>query len=223
MWLANWAVLLLLSVLVAEGVHFGGPDTNSSAIQITLALSCSWLAVLLRPLNSAPRLRLGKLILWSVMAASGFLMLLSSPIYFEQGDRNLPLAGGVLILVLLFSTTQSLIRVHSSSHASSMTLFTLIGGVFLAAPLYLAAVAESTSHQILVESIIAVSPLSYLAGIADYDFLRSSWFYQNTPFGGLRFNYPAPGIMTVCYIGITLVLASANILENRSELRTSEQ
>ena len=127
------------------------------------------------------------------------------------------------MLVLLFTTLQSFIRIYSSSHASAMTLFTLITGTFLAAPLYLGVVAEATSHHTLVDSIIAASPVSYLAGIADYDYLRSTWFYQNMPFGGLRFNYPAPGIMTVCYLSITLVLAGASILGNRLNLRNLKQ
>jgi hypothetical protein len=220
-WLGNWVALLALSMFAAEGVHFAAPDVDPSAMQITLALCFSWLAVLLIPVNSGRKTQARVVMLWASMAAAGFLTLSSSPLYFEQGSRSFQLAGGVLILVLLFSAMQSLIRVHTSSHASSMTLFTLIAGAFFAAPLYLSVVAEANSQQMLVvDSIIAASPVSYLAGIADYDYLRNSWFYQNMPFGGLRFNYPAAGVMTVCYVITTLVLAGATILKNRPEPRT---
>ena len=102
-----------------------------------------------------------------------------------------------------------------------MTLFTLIAAAFIAAPLYLSVVAEANSQNTLVvDSIIAASPVSYLAAIMDYDYLRNSWFYQHMPFGGLRFNYPTPGVMTICYVITTLVLAGANILKNKPEPRT---
>lgn len=220
-WLGSWVVLLLLSMFAAEGVHFATPGVDLGAMQITLALCCSWLAVLLIPVNSGRKTQARVVMLWAAMAAAGFLTLSSSPFYFEQGNRNFQLAGGVLILVLLFSAVQSLIRAYTSSHASSMTLFTLIAGVFFAAPLYLSVVAEANSQQTpVVDSILAASPVSYLAAIVNYDYLRSSWFYQHMPFGGLRFNYPTAGVMTVCYLITTLVLAGANILKNRPEPRT---
>ena len=220
-WLGSWLALLVLSMFAAEGVHFAAPEVDPSAMQITLALCFSWLAVLLIPVNSGRKTQARVVMLWAAMAAAGFLTLSSSPLYFEQGNRSFQLAGGVLILVLLFSAVQSLIRVYTSSHASSMTLFTLIAGLFFAAPLYLSVVAEANSQQTLVvDSILAASPVSYLAAIVDYDYLRSSWFYQHMPFGGLRFNYPTAGVMTVCYLVTTLVLAGVNILKNRPEPRT---
>jgi hypothetical protein len=219
-WLGNLVALLLLSMFAAEAVFFAAADVNLSAMQITLALFYSWLAVLLNPVNSDHKTPAKGIILWAVTAATGFLTLSSSPLYFEQGGHGFQLAGGVLILILLFTALQSFLLTYSSSHSSAMTLFTLITGTILAAPLYLGVVAEATSHQLLVDSIIAVSPVSYLAGIIDFDYLRSSWFYQHTPFSGLRFNYPATGIMTVCYVITTLVLAGMIILRNRLKLGT---
>ena len=216
-WLGSWVALLALSMLAAEGVHFTATDIEPSVMLTTLAVFFSWLAILLAPMTSGQGTQAGDVMPWAVMAAAGFLTLSSSPLYFEQGNHNLQLAGGVLVLVLFFSAIQRLIQVYTSSHANTMILFTLITGAFFAAPLYLSVVAEATSHQALVDAIIAVSPVSYLAGIVDYDYLRSNWFYQHTPFGGLRFNYPATGVMTVCYLIATLVLAGANILRNKAE------
>ena len=219
-WLGNWIALLLLSMFAAEAVFFTAADVSLSAMQITLALFYSWLAVLLSPVDSDHKTPAKGIILWAVTAAAGFLALSSSHLYFEQGSHGFQLAGGVLMLILLFTVLQSFLRTYSSSHSSAMTLFTLITGALLAAPLYLGVVAEATSHQLLVDSIIAVSPVSYLAGIMDFDFLRSSWFYQHTPFSGLRFNYPDTGIVTVCYVITTVVLAGIIILRNRLKLGT---
>jgi len=223
-WLGNWVALLLLSMFATEGVYFATPDVDSGAMQITLALCFSWLAIVLHPVEGGHKTRAGAVMLWAAAAAAGFLTLSSTLPFFEQGNRIYQLAGSVLILVLLFSVVQSSIRSCTSSRASSLALFTLLAGALIAAPLYLSVLAEAASDQTLVvDSIIAASPVSYLAVIADYDYLRSSWFYRHTPFGGLRFNYPAAGVMTVCYVITTLVLAGVNTLRNRPELRTSRQ
>lgn len=223
-WLAGWAALLALSVLATEGVHFATLDVDPGATLITLALCCSWLAVLLMPVTRGGKTQPKHVLLWAAMTAAGFLALSSTPLYFEQGERSLRLAAGVLMLVWLFSAMQSLIRVYAASHASAMIHFTLIAGACCAAPLYLSVVAEAVSHQTLVvDAIIAASPVSYLAALADYDYLRSTWFYQHTPFGGLRFNYPAAGVMTVGYFITSLVLAGASIHGNQSKLRTLKQ
>jgi hypothetical protein len=223
-WLGSWVALLLLSTLAATGVHYPTPGAEPGAMQVTLAMCCSWLAVLLAPVDSGHGTRARLMVPWAAMAAAGFLSLSWSPLFFEQGNRSVQLAGAVLILVLLFSSMQSLIRAYAPSRASSMTLFTLLAGVFITAPLYLSVAAEAAPNQVLVvDSIIAASPVSYLSGIADYDYLRSGWFYQHMPFGGLRFNYPDPGFMTVCYVVITLVLGVANTLGNRPETRTQSQ
>lgn len=219
-WLGNWLALLVLSMVAAQGLHFTATDIEPAVMLITLAVFVSWLAILLAPMNSNRKTQAGEVTLWAVLAAAGFFTLSFLPLYSGQGNNNLQLAGGVLILVLLFSAMQRLIRAYTSSYADTMMLFTLITGALFVAPLYMSAVAETTSHQVLVDAIIAASPVSYLAGIADYDYLRSNWFYQHTPFGGLRFNYPNPVLMTICYLATTFVLAGANILTDRPEIRT---
>jgi hypothetical protein len=191
---------------------------------MTLALIYSWLAVVLNPANSGSGRRAGYVTLWAVLAAAGFLVLSISPLIAAQGVRSLQLAGGVLTLVLLYSAVQWSIRSCAASHASSMTLFTLVAAAFLAAPLYLGVLAVAAAERtFVVDFIVAASPASYLAAIMDYDYLRSGWYYQHTPFGGLRFNYPGPGVMTACYIIITLALAAAPILTRKPEQRTLTQ
>lgn len=50
------------------------------------------------------------------------------------------------------------------------------------------------------------SPLSYLAGMLDYDYLRNQWFYQHTPYGMLRYEYPDKVSYSFGLIGISLLL-----------------
>lgn len=53
-------------------------------------------------------------------------------------------------------------------------------------------------------AVVALSPASYLSSLVEYDYLRSEWFYQYTPYGAMRYDYPNP-------IGSTVLLLSAGI------------
>jgi len=206
-WLGSWLALLALSVFVTAGVHHPAQNADTSAMQTTLALTVSWLAILLMPLGLEITVRLRVIMMWAALAAAGFLLLSLLMGYFTPGTAAVRLAGGVLTLVLLFSALQWLIRGFTPSRFAALTLVSLIVGAFLAAPLYLGVLAEQFPDRLLVANVIvAASPISYFAGIIDYDYLRATWFYQHTPFGGLRFEYPDAGVITVIYLIIAMVM-----------------
>lgn len=206
-WLGSWLALLALSVFVTEGMHYAAQDAETGAMQTSLALSVSWLAILLMPLGFENRVRPQVVLIWAALAAAGFLLLSLLMGHFIPGSGGVHLAGGVLVLVLLFSALQMLIRGFTSSPFAALTLVSLIVGAFLAAPLYLGALAEQFSDRVLVANlIVAASPLSYFAGIIEYDYLRTTWFYQHTSFGGLRFEYPDAGVTSVVYLVIAMAM-----------------
>ena len=219
-WLGGWVSLVVLSILVTEGMHFATADRIPNEMQITLALCISLLAIFLLPAGSDHKHSVSPMLLWSGMSTVGFLIITLFPQYYVHGNQSLQLAGGVFVLLLLFGSLFSLIQTYTPSNANSMTLFTLVSTAVIAAPLYLGVVAEATSNQAIIDSIIAVSPISYLAGIMDYDYLRSSWFYQHMPYAGLRFNYTASGMLTVCYLITTFTLIAIKMLTNKLKLRT---
>ena len=66
-----------------------------------------------------------------------------------------------------------------------------------------------------VNTIIAVSPLSYLSVAAQYDYLRSDWFYRNTPFGSLRFAYPELAILSTVYLSLSMAIQALNYRMNQ--------
>ena len=75
------------------------------------------------------------------------------------------------------------------------------------APLWLAPVAVSfAGSQSVTNVIVGMSPVSYLATVADYDYLRTNWFYQLTPYGGLRYDYPSAAVSTIVYQLLTIGL-----------------
>jgi len=65
------------------------------------------------------------------------------------------------------------------------------------------------------------SPLSYLAGMLDYDYLRNQWFYQHTPYGMLKYEYPDKILYSFGLIGMSLLLlgikTNANLENKNSE------
>ena len=208
-WITSWILLLLLTAFAAAGILFGSAGVNPSATLITVATCITGIAALLSPTDGS---RPGAALLWAAMAASGFLVLLLMPDVHAAPGLGFRLAGGVLVLVLLITSLHSLIRSHTSSRTVSSMWLVLLIGLFFAAPLYLGPVAELASgRRIIVDSIIFASPISYFSAIADYDYLRSDWFYRHTPFGGLRFSYPAPGLMTIGYLVAAAALMTWNI------------
>jgi len=58
-------------------------------------------------------------------------------------------------------------------------------------PLWLSPWVESSfSAQSSLQLILWSSPLTYASSMLDYDYLHSQWFYQHTPYGMYRFDYP---------------------------------
>jgi hypothetical protein len=57
-------------------------------------------------------------------------------------------------------------------------------------------------------AIIAITPLTHFSVAAGYDYLRSEWFYQNTPFGSLPFSYPSLIAITACYLLLVIFMQS---------------
>jgi hypothetical protein len=73
------------------------------------------------------------------------------------------------------------------------------------APLWSGPVAERLGDR-AVNAAVAVSPLSYLAEMVQYDYLRSQWFYVHSPLGSLRFAPPGSWIASGSYLALGLVL-----------------
>ena len=74
-------------------------------------------------------------------------------------------------------------------------------------PLWMAPWVESiaaTPPKLYV--LLWSSPLSYLAEMLDYDYLRNQWFYRHTPYGMLRYAYPDKTLFSVGLIVISLLL-----------------
>jgi hypothetical protein len=219
-WLLSLGTLLILASLVTRSIQSDLVDTESNVLLVTLAMTCSWLGFLLMPQNRHTKISVVSLTGWSLVTASTFLGLLMTPIYPSTWTNGIPLAGGVLLQLLLFCALFLLMRAYVNQDSTAKLLITVLIGATVASPLYLSLAAGDS--QWLIDAVITASPVSYLAVLAEYDYLKSAWFYQNTPFGGLRYDYPSGWTITFCYSTAIVVLAVTSIVKNQLLLRNPE-
>lgn len=84
------------------------------------------------------------------------------------------------------------------------------GVTVLTIPFWMAPWGErvATVSNIGFNGLLSCSPLSYFAEILGYDYLRSGWLYEMTPYGMLRYEYPEAFGYSGVLLLVTLVLYS---------------
>lgn len=127
-------------------------------------------------------------------------------------DRVLPLALGCGLLVATVGAANEVIRrLGADGPAAACAVFSLAAGA-TTAPLWLGPLAELSQSTAIVNTALAVSPLTLLSVAADFDYLRTGWFYQHSALGALRYEYPSLWILLPCYAlpSLALFVAAAN-------------
>ena len=121
------------------------------------------------------------------------------------------LGAAVAVLTLTIAGAARLIGTVVGSVALG-TLCTIVGlALTAAAPLWLGpAVARLGDVRLLVDTVIGVSPVTYLAVVCDYDYLRSDWLYTASPVGSVRFDYLAGSTLTAGYLLLAALLFGAH-------------
>ncbi|MCB1858897.1 MAG: hypothetical protein KDI63_11515 [Gammaproteobacteria bacterium] len=218
-----WYLLWILagSELLATTLPMALPEGECRWLLATLCLTSA--LVLLYSRGSEPPLAPGQL-QSALLAGLGVLAVLTwhLPVtYIATHSLHFQLALGVGILV--FSAgglIQLLTRFTDDPPFSSWMIFCL--AVLLAsAPLWTGPAVDLIPSPLWgTNLIIAFSPLSYLASLAEWDYLRGEWFYRHSPFGGLRYEYPSAAIASIVYVGIGLVSRYLANLLNRPSATT---
>ncbi len=115
------------------------------------------------------------------------------------------LALGVAVLVFTFSgATWFLASVGGNLQIASW-IIVCIAAITAAAPVWCGPLVDIAQFSTWgTDFVIAVSPLSYLASLGGWDYLRGDWFYRHSPFGGLRYDYPSADISSLVYLTIGL-------------------
>ena len=196
---------------------FVAPDAVTLAQGALVAI----VALLLLPGTAAHHERpVTVLTVWSLTSAAAAAMLIVARFSLTALGDAAAMALGVGVVVFTAASVQQLLIALSQDRRRSTGVVLALLLVTSLAPLWLGPVAELfATQQPVVDLIVASSPLSYLASLIFFDYLRSDWFYQHTVFGALRYDYPSPQLMTLAYLSTAaLALTLSRTISTKSPL-----
>ena len=220
-WLLRFAAIAFLATVFERSL--GVNELVRSAQLLTLAAAVTTAACTLLALvtvGGAPR-RAGATLGWAAVAAVATLTLAAGT---GGVDRSaVALAAGVFWLVGAFGLTLALLAAALHDRLAAATLSIALGALAAAAPIWLGPVAERFAPTgALVDFIVAASPLTYLASLADHDYLRATWFYEHSALGSLRYDYPTVLSQSVVY-ALPFAAAAALRLPYLSQSRLAKE
>ncbi|MBL3600784.1 MAG: hypothetical protein JMN25_13115 [gamma proteobacterium endosymbiont of Lamellibrachia anaximandri] len=204
-WLLCWALAALLVLLFQHTMPLSGSSFPSDAwLVVNLGLATSLTCLLMLPHTGGTY----SLVFNSIASTGIFLLML-----FTHDEGTIPNTILLQSTLAVFTTTLLLLslagflkRFRATAEIALPTVF-LLALVAGSATLWLGPLVELfVFSDAAVNAIIATSPLSYLSAAAEYDYLRSEWFYRNTPFGSLRFAYPNSLLLGAIYLGFAAAL-----------------
>jgi len=202
----NWLYLLLLAGIAGYGLGFPENDIPPPARQMLLAAGATLSGYLLLGLaDSRQPPRVLPLLRWCLLTAlAAFLLMLPGAVTPSGLPGAILVSLGAAVVLLLLGSLLLLALALLQDEAAALLLVTLLAAACCCAPLWLGPlVLRASANQSLVDAVVAASPASYLAVLADYDYLRGDWFYRHAPFGGLRYDYPSAGTVTIVYLALS--------------------
>lgn len=180
-------LLAALAAGLAAVVGVDGPVgavllTDSSAAVLAAAL------IIQSDPDRAPRASVG-------IALSAALIAAVLMIWHTGTGRPGPIAAlsvGVATLTMFVDALARILamRARGLAHWLPVTILILAAST----PFW----AAATNSAVGADALVGISPLGYLAAMADYDFLRSTIGYRHSTISGLRYDYPNAGIYTLC-------------------------
>lgn len=122
----------------------------------------------------------------------------------------LPLSVMLFLMVLLTNTF--LFAVSGSSENQRPFWFSVVAALFAAA-IWLGPLVETTGNPtFLTNAVVAISPLTAFAVSIDLDYLRTSWFYEHSSLGAMRYAYLSWAMYVVILItGLAAVALALSI------------
>lgn len=203
----RWMGMMLLVYTVVELFFLSHSHVPPKAYLLALGATTILAGHILYPANAltiiASALRPA---LWSALLAGGVLLLMLlqlmlHPHHYPDIWQLVRLSIGVFVLSLVLCSVTRIACVFFEDTGRATSTILMLCVLVTATPLWLGPFTEHLiESQALTNTVISVSPLTYLAVLTDYDYLRSSWFYSHTPFGELRYTYPSALALTAFYM-----------------------
>ncbi len=195
----EWIPVLVIAQ-VAAAIFTGGNLHDPFNARIVALAGITVLAayLFLSHKNARSPKPISRDLLWcaGIAAGTGVVITVNSPASVNY-TLALRLAMGVGALTFFLAGLHQLLFAAFREHRASRYGVIVTLCLTATAPLWLGPWVDlAGGERNMVNGIIGMSPLTYLATLADYDYLRSQWFYQHTPFGMFRFDYPSWAITT---------------------------
>ena len=123
---------------------------------------------------------------------------------------------------LFLACTLAALQLALAAHADARALVVMLLALMLATPLWLGPVVEAAGNPAWQTNLaVAISPLSLFAVALDVDLLRTSWFYEHSAIGSLRYAYPSlPAYLLVLMILGSFFLVAAARRPRQPEVPT---
>jgi len=210
----------LLAVLVGKLLMVSAANWAVSEAYLTYCVGTVFVGHLL----FAARFHVSQHSLSSVTAWSAFLGCVAALAMMTENAENplliLRLSIAVIVLAFFLDCLTGFIATLLKSPKSAPYIAQLVFAVIALGPVWLGPwTTLLASVNSITNTIVWVSPLTYLAILGDIDYLRIQWFYVNTPFGGLRYTYPEWTTASAAYIlfGGLLWLTSEKLRKKSDE------
>jgi hypothetical protein len=204
-WLARWFSVLLASLIFSMTLKTDAL-ASTAYLLINQGLFITIICYLLLPAPNST----GSLF---ANCGAGVPLLITLSQLPVAGAVPLPFLFHVSVVILclsffLWSLSQLLAVVLVGNRHSRMPI--LLFTVFIiSTPAWLGPLVDIYQPGVsTTNAIIAITPLTHFSVAAEYDYLRSEWFYRNTPFGSLPFSYPSLLSITACYLFLVIFMQS---------------
>lgn len=173
---------------------------------LTLCITLLWAWLLIPAMVSNEHSRLTDSLAISVLVAlAGLVLAWWIP---SRNIVDLPVlqaAAGIGLMTFAAGGLAQLLAIVGVNAYASWLAATFTAALLGLAPLWLGPVVDmGASDLVSADLVVTLSPMSHIATLLDWDFLRSEWFYQHSPFGGLRYDYPNPVATAIVYLAIGL-------------------
>ena len=108
--------------------------------------------------------------------------------------------------MLLWSLTQLFENIFPGNMSIRIGII-LLTTIITSTPVWLGPVVDIYQPgNVVINSVVSITPLTHFSVAAEYDYLRSEWLYQNSAFGSLPFVYPGFNSITVFYFLLVFTL-----------------
>jgi hypothetical protein len=196
---------LALGQLVAFGV-LHGTSLPDKGVAVTIALGMVFVGLSLTP---DTRTAIATPVTRSAVTGAAAAVLIGA----NTGWRVRPdvvgaVAAGVAILMLATHGGASLLGSLLGDPSRGRLAVAFALATACAAPVWLGPLLEAFGGpERAVDLVVAASPLTYLAVLCGYDYLRQDWFYAHSTVASLRFAYPTALTPTVFYLALAVALS----------------